>query len=398
MLKKEHILCKINSGRVKPQWISPEEPLLQQIAADITGVYRNGADFQLTANAIKELADNIISASELPKVSAGLNKLLWDRCDFHLTEDTDYTALRRELFQHSAAALAAGKLPPPPPENTDIYGDLPGFEKLLKIELPKPEELLKLYNLAQAQALLIYAESVTIQITDPDTAALRRVLKAVKFFRLLAQFKSVKRDTVEISVSGPYALFGPSVKYAVSLASLLPVIVNLPKWRLEATLRFRDRELKLKLDEKSHLESAKRAFAAYLPEEIRLYHKLFAEKSTGWQIIGNTPFLDAGNQEIIIPDLSFQNAVSGEIIHLELFHRWHGAQLDRRIQLLKNRPELPLILGIDRSLANEESLDEKFDSADPIRKRCWLFRDFPGVENTLRALKHTTGIGTGKLK
>lgn len=397
MLKKEHILCKINSGRVKPQWVSPEEPLLRQIAADIIEVYRHGADFQLTANAIKEVADNIISASDLPKVSAGLNKLLLDRCDFQLTEDTDYAALRRELFQRSAAALAAGKLPPPQKE-TDIYGDLPGFEKLQKIDLPRPNELLKLYNLAQAQALLIYAESVTIKITDPDTAALRRVLKAVKFFRLLAQFKSAKRDTVEISVSGPYALFGPSVKYAVSLASLLPVIVNLPKWRLEAMLRFRDRELKLKLDEKSNLESAKRAFAAYLPEEIRLYHKLFSEKSTEWQIIGNTPFLDAGNQEIIIPDLSFQNTVSGEIIHLELFHRWHGAQLTQRIQLLKNRPDLPLILGIDRSLADEETLNEKFDSTDPLRKRCWLFRDFPGVENTLRALKHAITAGAGKLK
>ena len=397
MLKKEHILCKINSGRVKPQWFSPEEPLLLQIAADIISVYRHGADFQLTANAVRELSDNIISASDLPKVSAGLDKLLWDRCDFQLTEDTDYTALRRELFQRSAACLAAGKLPPPPPE-TDIYGDLPGFEKLQKIDLPTPVELLKLYNLAQAQALLIYAESVTIKITDPDTASLRRVLKAVKFFRLLAQFKSVKRDTVEISVSGPYALFGPSVKYAVSLASLLPVIVNLPKWRLEAMLRFRDRELKLKLDEKSNLESAKRAFAAYLPEEIRLYHKLFAEKSAEWQIVGNTPFLDAGNQEIIIPDLSFQHAVSGEIIHLELFHRWHGAQLERRIQLLKNRPALPLILGIDRSLANEDALNEKFDHDDLLRKRCWLFRDFPGVENTLRALKHAAIMPTKKLK
>ena len=388
MLKKEHILCKINSGRVKPQWFSPEDPSLLQIAADIIAIYRNGADFLLTANAIKELSGNLISASDLPKVSAGLDKLLWDRCDFQLTEEIDYTALRRELFQRSAASLRAGKLPPPPPE-TDIYGDLPGFEKLQKIELPRPDELLKQYNLAQAQALLIYAEAVTIKITDPDTAALRRVLKAVKFFRLLAQFKSTGRDTVEISVSGPYALFGPSVKYAVSLASLLPVIVNLPKWRLEAALRFRDRELTLNLDEKSRLESSKRAFATYLPEEIRLYHKLFAEKSSEWQIVGNTPFIDAGNQEIIIPDLSFQHVSSGEIIHLELFHRWHGAQLEKRIQLLKDRPDLPLILGIDRSLADENALNEKFDGSDPLRKRCWLFRDFPGVENTLRALKHT---------
>lgn len=391
MLKKEHILCKINSTRIKPQWFPPDDPALLQSAADIISVYRHALDFQLDANTLQELSAGMINGSALPKVSSGLNKLLLDKCEFQLANNIDHAALRRELFTRSAASLSGGKLPPPVPEGCDIYGDLPGFEKLCHLELPTPENLLKSFNLAQAQALLIYAESVALKIASPDTAALRRVLKAIKFFRLLAQFRRGKSDTVEITISGPFALFGSSVKYAVSLASLLPVFVNLPKWRLDALINFRDRQLKLKLDEKSRLESLDRSFSSYLPEDIRLYHRLFAEKSDQWKIVGNTPFLDAGNQEIIIPDLSFQSADSGEIIHLELFHRWHQAQLERRLKLLSSRPELPLILGIDRSLADENSLDEWCKNSPELRSRCWLFRDFPGVENTLRALKRATG-------
>ena len=143
----------------------------------------------------------------------------------------------------------------------------------------------------------------------------------------------------------------------------------------------------LKLNEKSGLHSPQRSFAAYVPEEIRLYHRLFAEKSDEWQIIGDTPFLDAGDQEIIFPDLSFCEKATDKIIHLELFHRWHAAQLAQRLELLRNRPELPLIIGIDRSLTDEDGLNVMCCQDEVLKKRCWLFRDFPGVENTLRALK-----------
>ena len=387
MLKKEHILCKINSGNVKPGWFAPETPEHLECAATLISLYQQSAEYRMSADELAQLAKNAIDSSSLPKVSAGLNKLLLDRCEFKTADEFDYPALRRELFQKSAAMLKAGSLPQPFADK-DIYGDLPGFEKIERFSPITPVELINHFNLAQAQALLIYAKSVTLKISDPDVSELRKVMKAVKFFRLLAQFVNAGKNCVEITVSGPFALFGPTAKYAISLSALLPVVVNLKKWTLQAEIIFRERSLKLKLNEKSRLHSTQRAFSTYLPEEIRLYHRHFAEKSTDWQIVGNTPFLDAGNQEIIFPDLSFQSAATGQIIHLELFHRWHSAQLQRRLELLKQHPELPLILGIDRSAA-----DEKFLAGyESLQNRFWLFRDFPGVENTLRALKKQCSI------
>ena len=390
MLKKEHIICKINSGRVKPVYIVSDDFSALENAAGLLAVYRHACQHNLTCSELEELSKSFIDSSVDSRFTSGLNKLLFDRCQFDVVEDIDYPARRRELFLVSAANFKAN-LPPLPENPADIYGDLPGFERLKSFQDITPAELLDAFNLAQAQALLIYAETITLQLADPDVTALRKVMKAIKFFRLLAKFERGRNKTVNIDISGPYSLFGPSVKYAVSLASLLPVIVNLKQWKLSAQLKFRDRELKLKLDEKNLLRSPNRSFSSFVPEEIRMYHKLFAEKPSAWQIIGDTPFLDGGNQEIIFPDLSFQEKSSGKVIHLELFHRWHAGQLARRLELLKKSPELPLILGIDRSLADEESLAQMTADSPQLAQRCRLFRDFPGVENTLRALKKMIG-------
>ena len=390
MLKKEHIICRIASGRVKPGYIAPDDLSALENASGLLAIYRHACRNNLTCNELEELSKNFIDSSIDVRFTSGLNKLLLDRCQFDAVEDIDYPARRRELFLASAANFKAG-LPPLPESSVDIYGDLPGFERLKNFQDITPEELLDIFNLAQAQALLIYAETITLQLADPDVTALRKVMKAIKFFRLLAKFERGRKGVVNIDISGPYSLFGPSVKYAVSLASLLPVVVTLKNWKLSAQLKFRDRELKLKLDEKNLLHSPKRSFSSFVPEEIRMFHRLFAEKSTEWQIIGDTPFLDGGNQEIIFPDLSFQEKSSGKILHLELFHRWHAGQLARRLELLKKSPDLPLILGIDRSLADEETLAQMTADSPQLAQRCRLFRDFPGVENTLRALKKFNG-------
>ena len=391
MLKKEHISCKINSGRIKPQFIIPDTPEALECAAALLTVFRGAAETAMSKAELQNIAKITAESSNSPKLGAALTKLLLDRCSFVQEAEFDYMARRRELFLISAENFKKGLLIPPQ-EECDIYGDLPGFEKLSAFASLTPEELIELYNLSQAQALLIYASTLDLKLTDPDVSALRKVMKAVKFFRLLATFSSDKKNVIKISISGPFALFGPSKKYAVALASLLPVIVTLKQWTLEAVVCFRNHELKLKLDEKSGLNSPKRSFSTFVPEEIKLYHRHFAEKSADWKIVGDTPFINAGNQEIIFPDLSFARTGNGKSIQLELFHRWHRTQFFKRIELLKKNPDIPLIIGIDRAVIKEDELDDLLNGFPQLRMRCWLFSEFPGVENTLRVLKKTAAI------
>ena len=78
-------------------------------------------------------------------------------------------------------------------------------------------------------------------------------------------------------------------------------------------------------------------------------------------------------------------------MHVELFHRWHAGQLTKRIALLAEKPDLPLLLGIDRALVkNEEEFDNLFADAPEVKEKCWLFRDFPGISTTVNALKRAS--------
>ena len=111
---------------------------------------------------------------------------------------------------------------------------------------------------------------------------------------------------------------------------------------------------------------------------------MFAEKSDSWTIIGDTPVLHAGKQELIVPDLSFQNS-DGKIIHLELFHAWHAAQLQQRLATLASQ-KLPLIAGIDRRIMDNSKFNELIENNPQLQNRIFRFSNFPGVDTTLRLL------------
>ena len=389
MLNQEHLAFRLAGDRVKPRFIDPAAPELLAVAEQFISVYAQAAANGMPRGELAELAGALARGADDVKLASGWNKLLLDRAEFTTPEDWDYPAVRREILLRSGNAWRAGH-PPAPPE-FDLYGDLPDFETVRRWREITPEQLLHRYNLALAQGLLCRARTLLLTLTGPAPAELRKLLKAVKFFRLLARFTRTD-DGVAVEISGPCSLFGPTTRYAMNLANLLPALVTLPRWSLAAEIELRARVRTLKLDQTSGLVSHYRQLAGYIPEEIRLFHRVFAEKSTEWRIVGDTPFLDAGEQEIVFPDLSFRSEATGQIVHVELFHRWHAGQLERRIALLQQRPELPLLLGIERSLVpDSDALDRRLADAPALRDRCWLFRDFPGVETALRALKRFSG-------
>jgi len=387
MLKKEHLDFSISQGRVKPRFLKADDPAFAICAEQLLLIYREAACEHLQRKTLEELAAPLLRSAVRPKTASALNKLLLNSCVFTPAADLDYPAYRKECFAASAKLLASGISPAQTQNDIDIYGDLSDFERLNSFDGCSIEHLLDNYNMAQAQGLLFSAGEVRLTITDPEPSELRRVMKAIKFFRLLAHFRQEKKNCVTIDISGPYAIFSQSAKYAVALASVLPVLSRLVKWKLEADVQCKNRLLKLKLSDKDPLRTTKRAFSSYIPEEIRMFHRFFAEKSAGWQIVGDTPFIDAGGEEIVFPDLSFRSNSSGKIIHLELFHPWHAAQLAKRLKLLHTKPEIPLILGIDRSLVkNEEELGTLLSETPELALRCHLFRDFPGVASTCKIL------------
>ena len=137
------------------------------------------------------------------KLACGLEKLLQDRARFGHADDVDFAEHRGRLFADSANLLrrAAGMSFEAYREQAladagdiDIYQDLPENERLVRFRDLQPQQLLERYNCAQVQSLLLQAQSLTLTIDEPEAANLRRLMKYLKFFRLLA---TIHRDDSE---------------------------------------------------------------------------------------------------------------------------------------------------------------------------------------------------------
>ena len=370
MLTKDLVKFRKQGKYVRPNFIATDDSKLLRVAEDLLTVYHGQEEGEnLTRGEIEELVEPVLKSHRDLKLTRGFNKLILDRCKFSQAEDFDYPAQRRQVFLKAAELL---KKAPGNYESYheklindieikdfathDIFADLPENETLTKFKEVFPRELLERYNCAQIQGLLFHSSEMEIKVASPDPAELRRMFKYLKFFRLLAEIKQLKSPAgdkntlvMHLKISGPASMLENSRKYGLQLASFFPAVCALPKWQLKADVKLSNKIYRLNLDETSHLVSHYRNFTAYIPEEIVMFHRLFKEKIKDWKISGETPFIKSKKDEIVFPDLNFQNK-KGKIIHLELFHRWHRGALMKRLEFCEANPALPLLLGVDRAL------------------------------------------------
>ena len=394
MLTSDLVHTTRSGTQIKPCFIDTQNRDLLVLAENLIQLCRKAASGHRTRGEFQDEFTGIRNSdSKFFPVNA-LLKLLEERMEFCSgSEETDYPALRSELFLKSAELLRNGF----PDENEfraifpeptcDPYGDLPEFDRASGFRDLTSRELLERYNTALVQAILLKADKLTVVIGETEPSGLRRMLKYLKFFRLLAEISKTSTGALKIDISGPFSLFGPTRKYALNLASFFPAVIRLESWKLRAEVKTRSgSSAVLKLDNTSGLVSHYRHFSAYVPEEIKLFHRLFSTKSTNWEITGDTPVLLAGNGRYLVPDLSFKRTSDGQLIHLELFHRWHRGQLENRLEYLERKKDLQLIIGIDRAICDEELneiLTKKYPGA---MAKTFRFRDFPGVDTVLRKL------------
>lgn len=399
MLTKDLIRARIQSGSLKPQFIDTDNPRLLDLAAQLLSLY--DPEDSPTRGDIDEAVTPIVNAWSDVRLAKGFNKLLQDRSDFSQPLDLDYAALRRELFLASAALLKQGTLEveaygeaartkanvPADFLEEGIYADLPDNEELTRFRELTDRQLLERYNVGLVQALLLRAESLELVVEAPEPARLRRLFKYLKFFRLLARIYREKKDRLRIVVDGPASLLQSSKKYGLQLASFFPAVCALENWKLQAEVEWKNKQRPLRLSNKDNLVCHYRNFSAYVPEEIRLFHRHFKETVDGWEIVGSSDFLDAGDQELIFPDLSFADE-AGRVIHLELFHRWHAGQLEKRLAWTDDQHEdLPLIIGVDTSLSRKPEIERLLTNSAWFERRGFTFRDYPPVSKVQRCLE-----------
>ena len=399
MLTKDLLRFKTVSGRVHPLFIAPDDRTLLAFASTIVNTYRDSLRYPRSE--IQESLAPLINSQRDLKLAKGILKLYDDLCEYSGDSEADYPAMRRTLFATASRMMdtlkssdswldfrtdvfrEAGETVVPLSEN--IYLDLPDYEQLVKLPDLTAEQLLEKYNIA-------LAESIDLTIEEPDSARMRRFFKYLKFFRLLAdiskssKWENAAPSVIRLKIDGPASILDAASKYGLQLASFLPAVFQLTKWKFSCDLKLRDKVLRFSLDESCGLYQRFGRLGIYVPEEVKMFARLFAERCPDWTLTSESPFLKGKRgQTFVFPDITF---IKGERkVYLELFHKWHSHQLAGRLDFLTANAGIPLVLGVERQLlASNPQLKEQVESHPLFGERIFLFRDFPSIEKMKKIL------------
>ena len=388
MLKLEHLRLYRRADKLHIRFADARDAETHRLFREFIDAFDEALCDRWARGELEEWCASLARREKDKKLASGIAKLLLDRADFsECGEETP--ELRRKLLLRSAEALKnsggdyrkyrdAVRLDS---GAVDIYADLPDFAKLEAVNFDRDvEKVVDAYNLALVQGVLLYTAKLRLELPSPRQEELRPLLRKMRFHRLLARAETPSPELTVLEIDGPFSLLESSRKYALQLAMFFPAVVNLSHWKLRAEVKINDRDLILELSESSAPLRGSGRRADYLPPEIAAFQSAF--HAADWELTETPAFLPDGDTPVI-PDFSFRRHSDGTVAHLELFHKWHRTGLVNRLAAPEKLQQLHLLLGVERSLG--AVLDAAPDAE--ASGLAFRFRDFPGVETVLRALR-----------
>ncbi len=394
MLTRDLVMSRTTKGKVRPTFIDTKKASLRSVANDLVKIVAGSEG--LERDDIEAAIDGRIGSVRRQKVAKGLKKLVLDRIEVEEPKPDigerrqaiflEATATMRALGDDATveeydAALAAMLDRPLDEVRADLYADLAGRRKMVRWRPLKGGELLDRYNMALAQGLVIYASSLEVDAPAPDILAVRKVLRWLKFCRLVSSVKNTG-DAWRLEVEGPAAIFSNQKKYGLQLASFLPVVPVLGRFTIRAQVELpRKAPAALVLDQDDPLVSPHDRAMGHVPEEVQQVADAFEDAK--WSLELTPQPRHVGVNNLCVPDMTFVEAGTGRTVYFELFHRWHAGPLKARLADLLARPDPSLFLGVDRALLKDEEVAAALEGHEQVLP----FNAFPKPKKLLRMLE-----------
>lgn len=405
MLTTDLLQVRSLRGEIRPRYVEVSDPELQEQARRLIeafAAFRGRSRGELEV----ELADLLGSDTALV-FHRGLVKLLFDRAELTVDAPTEPSELRRAVFEaaarswrgrgaldrestlREAAGALAGRDVAVETETLErfLYADLKDEQIVSEWKPCSPAWLLNRYNVALAQAVLLRATELVLEITGAGVSEQRALFRRIKFFQLL--FQAERRPAGwRLRLDGPLSLFQASQRYGLQMASFLPTLLHLPSWSLEATLSWGKRRepRRFRLGPESGLQPYGALPGQYLPEELRRFPADFAKLECAWRLADETELLELGGQGVIVPDFVFEHRDSGRRAYLDVLGFWNQGSLERRIELIRRHAPGELILAVSKSLATGR------DDLESLPASVYVYRSMPLAKQVLERLE---GLGVG---
>ncbi|CAN5788721.1 DUF790 family protein [soil metagenome] len=387
MLRTEHVMARLNRGRLVPHKLSPDDPRVLDVAGELCDLYaghvgspRSHLERELAA--MEEDLGPGLDARRGFRIVRALSKLLEERAGWSAPTEADPYTLRTRVFELAAAlpeppAAERGLLEAPTREDVlsqvavetgvedpaaSMYADRQGAQLLGDFERPSPGELVRRYNVAQVQGVLYSARELVVDLGEGADA--RLVFHYVKTLGLIYDLEPFSRGH-RLRLDGPLSIFGGTRKYGLRLAKFLPGLLLTSPWKLSASVEWKGRETVLELDsETAGLESHylgpkdEREADDVRGAFVRAWER--AKDTGGWELErGGDVLAFPERRAALVPDFTLRRADTGEVVQLEILGFWSERNLVERVSLLREAEKQGhrvLVAASEKLGASQEAL------------------------------------------
>jgi len=373
MLTSEHSIVEYKAGRAVPDrlrqkthrhYIDYAEKMLsvyrtgiglqrRQLHRQIEAVFADEPDCPVRRiQAFCKLLDDGSSFQADPSGEAGKLRLdvFSQAARFHpLVERPD------RLFEHEEEGVKsqlADKLAAPWDQiEQALYADVMAYQRLEEFDgCPDAAALLSRYNVAQLQACLYRAESMTVTATDD----LKTIVRYAKLARLLHEIVRLSPSKYRMVFSGPASVLRGTRRYGVNFAKFLPALLACKGWEMTASVKTPwNQPVKLILCDKdgftSHLP-APDEFDSALEES---FARKFGPERNGWQLIREGEIL-YDRQKTFIPDFTFRHEDGTEVL-LEIVGFWTPEYLEQKRKTLQQFAHHKILIALPEKSLREDA-------------------------------------------
>jgi predicted nuclease of restriction endonuclease-like RecB superfamily len=345
MLTADLAMSWQRGDQVKPRYLNTADPDWLATAAGLIDLFREHQNCP-RAELEAALEDYVGTATDY-KMLRGLIKLLLDRTEFAAGIEIVPFDLRRAVFLKARGvhplideegrariiAEAAGELGCTPEVlRANLYADLPKNQRLMEFAEIDARELLELYNVAQAQALLYRSVKMRLSIEPQEAAGYRELFGAIKAYRLIHTIKGSPARGYEIALDGPVSMFHRSQKYGIQMAVFLPALLLCKGWRMRAEIASRQSGTAF-FELSSERHALRSHYLNVTPYENPAKEKLlqsWARFESEWTLAESGEIINLG-ASAFIPDFVLRHTTTGRQVYLEILGFWTPAHLRERL-------------------------------------------------------------------
>jgi predicted nuclease of restriction endonuclease-like RecB superfamily len=371
MLSPEHVRVRRQGKELKLLSLGGE---LRQRAVELAALVLEaaGASIGESRDDLHAEWSAIGVAPREKRLLSGLQKLVEDACDFDVPDGVEAADVRRDVFMRAAevrragtfdraavlAEVAAARGLAASELDAALFADLRGAQRLVACRAPSAEALVKEYEHAQIQAILLRAVRVVCDVRCASADGYRELFQKLKFRRLMHRISELPEGGYRLEIDGPFSLFQSVAKYGLELALMLPSLeaaadslelVADVRWGERGMLEFRH----------SATRAEKRSEAAPVRSEVEELSAALVAAESGWDVLPSRRVLDLPGLGVCVPDLVLRRRSDGEEVLVELLGFWSRDGVWKRVELAQRGLGARLLFVVNARLrVSEEVLDE----------------------------------------